>query len=235
MRPIVYLIPAHLDETGMHALPAYIIDALKDCQAFFVENERTARRFMKALWKDMVIDDYTWVLADKSTVQDPQVQASFKTLLKEGKHIGILSEAGCPGVADPGQVLAALAHAQDAVVKPLVGPSSILLALMASGLNGQQFTFNGYLPIDNLQRTQKIKELEQLSIKNNCTQLFIETPYRNNALLEALIKTCKPTTLLCIAANITGENEMIATRTIEQWRKKMPDLHKQPAVFVMQG
>lgn len=235
MKPTVYLIPTFLDESGLQTLPAYILDAIKQCHAFFVENERTARRFMKVIWKEMVIDDYQWILADKTTIEQPDTQSKFKRLLKEGKTIGILSEAGCPGIADPGQVLVALAHEQNILVKPLVGPSSIFLALMASGLNGQAFTFHGYLPIESVQRVQKIKEMETESHRKNGTQIFIETPYRNNQLLEVILKNCKPQTLLCIAANITGDKELIVTKSIEQWRKKLPELHKQPAIFLLQG
>jgi len=181
----------------------------------------------------MVIDDYEWFLADKASIQLPALVASFKTKLKEEKNIGIISEAGCPGVADPGQQLIAIAHASGATVKPLVGPSSILLALMASGMNGQQFSFVGYLPIDTTERIKAIRDMENESARKNCTQIFMETPYRNNQILESLVKTCKPATRLCIAANITGSNEFIQTKSIEQWKKKLPELHKQPVIFVL--
>ncbi|HEX4877297.1 MAG TPA: SAM-dependent methyltransferase, partial [Chitinophagaceae bacterium] len=143
---IVYLIPSLLHEDGMNAIPGYVKDAINDCQVFFVENERTTRRYFKRIWKDMVIDNYTWHIIDE------KAPAKFKKLLAEGNNIGIVSEAGCPGVADPGQSLIAVAQDMNAVIKPLVGPSSVLLALMGSGMNGQQFQFTGYLPIDNQQR-----------------------------------------------------------------------------------
>jgi len=181
----------------------------------------------------MVIDDYEWFVADKTTIKLPVTGTSFRNKLKEEKNIGIISEAGCPGVADPGQQLIAIAHANDATVKPLVGPNSILLALMASGMNGQLFTFVGYLPIDNTEKVKAIREMESESGRKNCTQIFMETPYRNNQLLESLVKTCKPSTRLCIAANITGSKEFIHTQSIEQWKKKLPDLHKQPVIFVL--
>ena len=181
----------------------------------------------------MVIDDYEWFVADKTTIKLPATGASFRDKLKEGKNIGIISEAGCPGVADPGQQLIAIAHASGATVKPLVGPNSILLALMASGMNGQLFTFVGYLPIDNTEKIKAIREMENESAKKNCTQIFMETPYRNNQMLESLVKACKPSTRLCIAANITGSKEFIHTQSIEQWKKKLPDLHKQPAIFCL--
>ena len=152
----VYLIPSLLQEEGLEAIPSYVLDAIKECKVFFVENERTTRRYFKRLWKEMIIDDYEWVnMSDTSGVSD-----TFKRKLKENKTIGIISEAGCPGVADPGQSLVDIAHQMDVEVKPLVGPNSILLALMASGMNGQQFQFHGYLPIDNQQRVKAIKDLE---------------------------------------------------------------------------
>ena len=180
----------------------------------------------------MVIDDYAWFTIHKA---EQEVIQQFKELLKQGKNIGIISEAGCPGVADPGQLLVAAAHEAGAIIKPLVGPSSILLALMGSGLNGQQFQFVGYLPIDTAERIKSLKELESESKRKNCTQIFIETPYRNNQLIETIIKVCQPSTRLCIAANLTSPSESIHTRSISEWKKKMPDLHKQPAIFCLLG
>ena len=226
----VYLIPSLLDENGLEAIPSYIIDAVKDCQVFFVENERTARRYLKQLWRDMIIDNYEWFATHKV---ENEVQNVFKEKLKEGKIIGIISEAGCPGVADPGQLLVAAAQEMNVAVKPLVGPGSILLALMASGMNGQQFQFIGYLPIDNQERIKAIKELEAESQKKNCTQIFIETPYRNNQLIEVLLKICKPSTRLCLAVDLTGKEEWIKTKTIEDWKKEKTDIHKRPAIFLL--
>lgn len=234
----VYLIPSTIDEASVHTIPAYVIEAVKDCQVIFAENERTARRFLKLLWKyylpeqTLVIDDYEWFAIHKA---EADVQLIFRSKLKEGKNIGIISEAGCPGIADPGQLLVNAAHDAGALVKPLVGPSSILLALMASGMNGQQFQFNGYLPIDPSGRAQAIKELETASRKKKTTQVFIETPYRNNQLVETLLKTCQPTTQLCIAADITGAGECIKTKTIAEWTKNRPDIHKHPAIFLIQA
>ncbi len=228
--PTVYLVPALLDEKGIHTLPLYVTDAIKNCQCFFVENDRTARRFLKQLWKEMPIDEYEWFVIHKT---EGNAVNAFKQKLKEGKNIGILSEAGCPGVADPGQLLVAAAQEMDVEIKPLVGPNSILLALMASGMNGQQFQFVGYLPIDIQQRIQAIKVLEAESQKKNCTQLFIETPYRNNQLLETLLKTCKPSTRLCLAVDITGEKEWIKTRSIGEWKKEKVEIHKRPAIFLL--
>ena len=226
---IVYLIPSLLQEEGTDAIPPYIIQAIKECKVFFVENERTTRRYFKKLWKEMIIDDYEWVnMSDNSQLSD-----TFSRKLKENKNIGIISEAGCPGVADPGQVLVDIAHQMNVEVKPLVGPNSILLALMASGMNGQQFQFHGYLPIDNQQRIKAIKDLEAESAKKKCTQIFIETPYRNNQLIEALLKNCNPSTKLCIAVDITGNKEWIKTKRITDWQKEKPDIHKRPAIFLL--
>ncbi len=232
---VVYLIPSLLTEEGLDAIPPYVMDAVKNCQIFFAENERTTRRYFKQVWKaclpgqEIVIDDYEWV-----TISDtPQVTAIFKKKLGEGKNIGIISEAGCPGVADPGQALIAIAQEMNVEIKPLVGPNSILLALMASGMNGQQFRFVGYLPIDNHQRSKAIKDLETESAKRNCTQLFIETPYRNNQLIEAILKTCDGSTKLCIAVEITGKKEWIKTKSVSEWRKETVDIHKRPAIFLL--
>jgi 16S rRNA (cytidine1402-2'-O)-methyltransferase len=226
----VYLIPAFLDESAPEVLPEYVIRSVKSCAVFFVENERSARRYLKKLWKEMEIDRYTWFVIHKA---EETVKQEFLNQLKQGKQIGILSEAGCPGIADPGQLLVAAAHQAGATVKPLVGPSSILLALMASGLNGQLFQFNGYLPVDAAGRNKKIRELEALSQRQSSTQVCIETPYRNQAMLQALLENCKPATRLCIAVNLTGPGESIRTKTIADWRKSVPGLQKQPAIFLL--
>jgi 16S rRNA (cytidine1402-2'-O)-methyltransferase len=226
----VYLIPTFLDETNVQTIPAYVLDAVKECQVFFVENERSARRYLKQLWKEMVIDNYEWHTIHKA---EQEVKDSFKKLLQRGMTIGIISEAGCPGIADPGQLLVETAHQMNASVKPFVGPSSILLALMASGMNGQRFQFVGYLPIDTGERIKVLKELENESLKKQCTQIFIETPYRNNQLTETICKTLNPSTKLCIAADITAESEMIQTKPIADWKKNMPDIHKHPAIFLL--
>ena len=232
----VYLIPAYLDDQNAKVIPPYVVEAVKECKVFFVENERSARRYLKSLWKDMIIDDYQWFTLDKHATgpaTNTETHKIFRQVVKEQKNIGIISEAGCPGIADPGQSLVELAHDCGALVKPLVGPSSILLALMASGLNGQQFQFVGYLPIDNDQRMKALKDLEQESSRKNCTQIFIETPYRNNQLLEAITKACTAGTRLCIAADLTGSNEFIQTKNINAWKQSLPDLHKRPVIFLI--
>ena len=228
----VYLIPTVLHEEALETIPAYVLDSVKDCSVFFVENEKTARRFLKKIWREMVIDDYKWFTIHKA---EENVKQQFLQLLSEGKHIGIISEAGCPGVADPGQLLVEAAQQKNYTVKPLVGPSSILLLLMASGMNGQCFQFHGYLPIDALERKRKIKELEADSIKRNCTQLFIETPYRNNALIKDILDNARPNTRLCIAVDITAASESIRTQKIADWKKEVPDIHKRLAIFLLLG
>jgi len=228
----VYLIPSVLDELAIHTIPAYIIEAVKDCQVIYAENERTTRRFLKSICKEIVIDDYEWFTIHKA---EEEQKNSFRQKIKEGKNIAIISEAGCPGIADPGQVLIELAQQLNVVVKPLVGPSSILLALMASGMNGQQFEFAGYLPIDNIERMKALKEMELTSQKKHSTQIFIETPYRNNQMIETLLKTCKPSTKLCIAAELTGVNEFVKTKTIAEWQKEKTDFHKKPVIFLLQS
>jgi 16S rRNA (cytidine1402-2'-O)-methyltransferase len=228
----VYLIPTFIDEENLQTIPAYILDAVKECNCFFAENQRSARRYLKQLWKEMVIDNYQWHTIHKA---EAEVKDAFKKLLQRGVTIGIISEAGCPGVADPGQLLVEAAHEMGATVKPFVGPSSILLALMASGMNGQSFQFVGYLPIDTAERIKSLIDLESESAKKNCTQIFIETPYRNNQLTESICKTLKPSTRLCIAADITGSNEYIKTKTIAEWKNKLPDIHKRPAIFLLQA
>jgi len=228
----IYLVPSVLDESAIQTIPTYIIDAVKDCQVIFAENERTTRRFLKSICKEIVIDDYEWFTIHKA---EEEQKNSFRQKIKEGKNIAIISEAGCPGIADPGQILIELAQQLDIVVKPLVGPSSILLALMASGMNGQQFEFAGYLPIDIGERMKALKEMELTSQKKHSTQIFIETPYRNNQMIETLLKTCKPTTKLCIAAELTGLNEFVKTKTIAEWQKEKTDFHKKPVIFLLQA
>ena len=230
MSSTIYLIPSVLDETATHTILPYIVDAVKNCQVIFAENERTARRFLKSICKEIVIDDYEWFAIHKA---EEEQKNNFRQKIKEEKNIAIISEAGCPGVADPGQALIELAQQMNATVKPLVGPSSILLALMASGMNGQQFEFIGYLPIEINERAKAIKELEITSQKKNSTQIFIETPYRNNQLIETLLKTCKPTTRICIASELTGANEYVKTKTVADWKKEKTDFHKKPVIFLL--
>lgn len=229
---MIYLIPSFLSDNAVETIPAYVMNAVRKCSVIFAENERTARRFLKSMDREIVIDDFEWHTLDKA--EEEQVSA-FREKIKEGKNIAIISEAGCPGVADPGQVLIREAQKLNAEIKPLVGPNSILLALMASGLNGQYFSFHGYLPIDNLERIKKIKQLELESLQKKCTQIFIETPYRNNKMLETILNHCNTSTRLCIACEITSPNEFIKTKTIDEWKKEKMDLHKKPTIFLFQA
>ncbi|MDE3126336.1 MAG: SAM-dependent methyltransferase [Bacteroidota bacterium] len=226
----VYLIPAPLYDGALHVLPAQILPVIQQCNAFFVEHEKTTRRYFKQLWKEMDIDAYTWFTIHKA---EEEVLAAFTTLLLAGKTIGIVSEAGCPGIADPGQILVAAAQQLQATIHPLVGPNAIIMALMASGMNGQRFAFEGYLPIDSVERKNKIKALENASRQHNSTQIFIETPYRNQALLQDLLQVCKENTLLCVGADITSATEVIVTKTIAQWKTTQLPLHKRPAIFLL--
>jgi 16S rRNA (cytidine1402-2'-O)-methyltransferase len=226
----VLLLPMLLHEEGWEAIPKDIDQWIKSCDVFFVENEKTTRRYFKKIWKEMVIDNYQWFTIHQ--VEEAQIN-NFIQILKSGKTIGIVSEAGCAGIADPGQLLVSAAQQLGATVKPYMGPSSILLSLMASGFNGQGFTFNGYLPIDATERKKKIQQLEQIVISNGIAQLFIETPYRNNQLLEAILQTCHPTTQLCIGVDITGPTESIKTAAIQYWKNNKPELHKKLAIFIL--
>ncbi len=228
----LYLIPVPLaDDAAAKSFTPYLVDTINSISEYIVENEKTARRFLKQAGlktpqSELVIHDYGKHNRDKA-------DADFFSGLMTGKDVGLMSEAGCPGVADPGADVVAEAHRRGVKVVPLVGPSSILLALMASGFNGQSFTFHGYLPIDKVQRAKKIKELETLAERNRQTQIFIETPFRNNQLLEEVLKSGNPQTRLCIACDITAADEMIATRTLADWKKQPPDLHKRPTIFLL--
>ena len=228
--PQVYLIPTILADGVTETLPAYLLPAVKECTVFFVENERSARRFLKSIWKEMVIDNYTWHIIHKA---EEEVLQQFAIHIKKGDIIGIISEAGCPGVADPGQILVAKAQELKAIVKPLVGPSSILLALMASGMNGQAFRFHGYLPIEASERKKSILMLEEEAIKKGIAQIFIETPYRNDGLVKDIFQHCKPATRLCIAADITAATESIITRKVQEWKTDIPTLHKRPVIYLL--
>ncbi|MEP6846552.1 MAG: SAM-dependent methyltransferase [Panacibacter sp.] len=230
--PEIYLIPCPLAPDANQTIPAYVLDAVRKCTVIFAENERTARRFLKSMDKMIVIDDFEWFTIHKAEEEQLSI---FKQKIKEDKSIAIISEAGCPGIADPGQILIAAAQEINCKITPLTGPSSILLALMASGMNGQHFEFCGYLPIDNLERIKKIKELEVASAKDGSSKIFIETPYRNNQLLEAILKTCNDSSLLCIGVDISASEETIQTKKISYWKNQIPELHKKPAIFLLQG
>jgi len=227
----LFLIPVPLAEEVAHkTFTPYLVDTINQIDTYIVENSKTARRFLKEAGlktpqKDLVVHDY-----GKHNRTD---LGQFFTELKAGKDVGLMSEAGCPGIADPGADIVAEAHKRGIKVVPLVGPSSILLALMASGFNGQSFAFWGYLPIDKEQRTKRIKDLDLSASRYKQTQIFIETPFRNNQMLEEVLKSCKPNTQLCIASNLTGEDEFIKTQSVYNWRKEELDLHKKPTIFLL--
>ncbi|MBS1558727.1 MAG: SAM-dependent methyltransferase [Bacteroidetes bacterium] len=229
----LYLVPAVIAENAEATIPSSVLTALKTIDHFLAENIRTARRYLSSLKLYDSIEQLTILLLNKDTTKD-----ELKFLLEplyQGKNIGVLSESGCPGIADPGAMAVAWAHENDINVVPLVGPSSVLLALMASGLNGQQFAFHGYLPIDAHEQARKIKELEKESIQKKQTQLFIETPYRNNQLVKNLLQNLRPQTRLCIAFNLTGQTEFIRTKSISAWKENTPVLGKEPAIFLFQA
>jgi 16S rRNA (cytidine1402-2'-O)-methyltransferase len=211
-------------------LPANFSQHINTLKIFIVEELRTARRFLRSSGYTQNFDDVTFFVLNEHT-DSREIETYLDMISKDS--IGLLSEAGVPCVADPGSEIVALAHRKNIPVVPLVGPSSILLALMASGLNGQNFCFNGYLPIDKKERERRLKDLEQLAIRENQTQIFIETPYRNNHLFESILNVCSPNTCIGIAANITQENAIHQTKTVSEWRKKPIDLHKQNAVFLI--
>lgn len=232
MQASLFLIPVTLGDTEhRRVLPEFNREVILGIHYFVVENLRSARRFLKKTDPAIVIDNLTFYELNKHT--SPEDVAGYLAPLAKGESVGVISEAGCPAVADPGADVVAIAQRKGYPVVPLVGPSSILLAVMASGFNGQSFAFHGYLPIDSAERTSVLKKLEARVYSENQTQLFIETPYRNNKLAEELLKTCRPSTRLCIASDITCADEYIRTRTVKKWQGKLPDLSKKPTIFLI--
>lgn len=228
----LYLIPVTLGETAIEkVLPAYNRDVINGIKHFIVENIRTARRFLKKTEPAIDIDSLTFYELNKHTDRN-QIDTYLKPL-DVGVNVGIISEAGCPAIADPGADIVAIAQSGNYDVVPLVGPSSILLSLMASGFNGQSFAFHGYLPIEASERVRKIKQLEQRIYNEHQTQLFIETPYRNLKLVEDIIRNCNSNTKMCIAMNITCDNEFIKTHSVKEWKNKLPDMNKKPCIFLL--
>ena len=227
----LYLIPTFLaPDTASQVLSPQVHEVIANTDYFFVENIRTARRFISELKLGKVIDQLHFYELNKDT-SEAEVISYFKQI-PYSQDIGVISEAGCPGVADPGALAVKVAHRFGCRVVPLVGPSSILLALMASGMSGQSFVFHGYLPIEKPAKIQKIKQLEQ-NVQKGQSQIFMETPYRNNQLLADLLANCRNDTLLCIAANLTASDELVKTQTIQQWKASPPDLHKKPTIFII--
>ncbi|WP_412985457.1 SAM-dependent methyltransferase [Pontimicrobium sp. IMCC45349] len=229
----LYLIPTRLgDNAPLEVLPISVKKIIEMVDDYIVENEKTARRFIKKVSSSKSQPSLKIHLLNKFT-QESELPSYLDACL-EGKPVGLLSEAGCPGVADPGADIVKIAHEKDIQVVPLVGPSSILLALMSSGMNGQSFTFNGYLPIDKGERKSTLKKLERISFDNNQAQIFIETPYRNNKMLEDICSVLQPNTRLCVACDITLPTEYIKTKSIKDWKHNKEDFHKRPAIFIIQ-
>ncbi len=228
----LYLIPSPMGESNpKHIFPDYNWEVISKIKYFLVENVRTTRRFLKLMDKSVVIDDLHFEVLDKHTKYEEY--SRYLNPLKNGESIGVISEAGCPGVADPGAEITLFAHQNNFDVVPLIGPSSILIAQMASGLNGQSFAFNGYLPIKGDKPIKELKRFELRSKQENQSQSFIEAPYRNMQLLEIMLKTLSPNTKLCIAAGLTTDQEFIKTKTIKQWKGKLPQIHKIPTIFIL--
>lgn len=229
----LYLIPVNLSDGPLgDCLPALNFEVISHLKYFIVENVRTARRFIKRCNPSADIGEMTFFELNRHT--DEGEIHSFLNPLRNGMPMGVMSEAGCPGVADPGAQVVSIAQAEGMKIVPLVGPSSILLSLMGSGFNGQTFSFHGYLPIEPKDRERKIRELEDLSGRHNMTQIFIETPYRNNKLLDSLIKTLRRDTKICVACDLTDpENETIITRTVSDWKKSEYNFDKRPAIFLI--
>lgn len=232
--PALYLFPVPLDNDAPleRSLPAYNLEPLRGIRHFIVENVRSARRFLRKCDREIDIDSLEFTVLDEHTAPE-EVPAMLRPLEHGGMPMGVISEAGCPAVADPGADVVAVAQRRGLKVVPLVGPSSILLALMGSGFNGQSFAFNGYLPIHQPQRGAKLREMERRIVREHQTQIFIETPYRNNRLIAELAATLPPDRLLCVASDLTGEKERILTQPLSRWAKSPLDYDKIPAIFLL--
>jgi 16S rRNA (cytidine1402-2'-O)-methyltransferase len=232
MQASLFLIPVTLEDTSLRkVLPEYNRDIVLQIKHFIVEDVRSARRFLKKTEPSVEIDGLRFYVLNKHT--SPSDVGGYLEPLDRGEHVGVISEAGCPAIADPGADVVAIAQRKHYPVIPLVGPSSVLLSLMASGFNGQNFAFNGYLPVDAQERALAIKKLESRVYAENQTQLFIETPYRNNKLVEDLLRICRPSTLLCIASNLTSGDESIRTLPVKAWEGRVPDLGRKPSIFLI--
>lgn len=233
METALYLLPVTLGDTAIDkVLPAYNAGIIREIKHFIVEDVRSTRRFLKKVDREIDIDTLSFYPLNKHT--SPEDISGYLNPLAEGHSMGVISEAGCPAVADPGADVVAIAQRRNLKVVPLVGPSSIILSVMASGFNGQSFAFHGYLPIEPNERSKRLKELEGRIYSEHQTQLFIETPYRNHKMLDDILKACRPQTKLCIAANITCEGEYIKTRTVKEWKgTALPDLSKIPCIFLL--
>ncbi len=232
METALYLLPVTLGDTTIEkVLPSYNKEIILGIKHFIVEDVRSARRFLKKVEQSINIDELTFYPLNKHT--SPDDIAGYLKPLENGNSMGVISEAGCPAVADPGADVVAIAQRKNLKVVPLVGPSSIILSVMGSGFNGQSFAFHGYLPIEANDRMKRLKELEQRVYNEHETQIFIETPYRNEKMMEDVLRACRPTTKLCIAANITCEGEYIKTKTLKEWKGHFPVLGKVPCIFLI--
>lgn len=234
MNPALYLIPVTLGETpNSFVLPDYNFEVIKKIRHFIVESRKSAVRFLISCDKNFPIDDCSFFELSEHTDKNQDL-SKILLPLENGNNMGIISDAGCPCIGDPGSRAVEIAHKKNLPVVPLVGPNSMIMALMASGFNGQNFAFNGYLPIKNGERENKIRQLENKVYKEDQSQLFIEAPYRNDKMLDAILKSCRQDTKLCIAAGITTEQQFICTKTIQQWKKtKKPELNRIPAIFIL--
>jgi 16S rRNA (cytidine1402-2'-O)-methyltransferase len=226
----VYLIPSFLSENATSTIPDYVMDAVRNSTVIFAENQRTTRRFLKKMDPSIQIDAFQWY-----TIQQESSDhiTEFRKCIQEGHAISIVSEAGCPGIADPGQELVAIAQENSIRITPLVGPNSILLSLMGSGLNGQHFEFVGYLPVKPIEREKKIKEIDIKIQKTGATVIFIETPYRNNSMMESILQSGHPNTRLCLAVDLTGTQQSIQTKSLQEWKKSALEIPKMPVIFLM--
>lgn len=229
--PKIYLLPVALGDNAFESVPDYVKKACMQLNHFVVEDERTARRYLRASGFTKSFDEVSLTVLNEHTPKEA-VSALLQPC-RDGHDIGIMSEAGCPGVADPGAQLVRLAHKEGFKVVPMVGPSSILLALMASGMNGQQFAFHGYLPVDQPLQKKKIKEMEQMVLRSGQTQIFMETPYRNMRLFQSVMETCLPDTQFCVACDLTLPGEYIHSASVKSWKHEKPELHKRPAIFLL--
>lgn len=227
----LYLIPSLLSENSLETVSPQVKYILENTSFYLVEHLKSARRFIRKVLPKRNIDELTFFVLNKRSSHE-EVGMFFKEI-PETQNVGVISEAGCPCIADPGNLAVSYAHQKGIEVMPLVGASSILMALMASGMNGQSFVFHGYLPIKQPQRVKKLQEIEREALKKQQTQIFMEAPYRNNQLLATILKSCHPKTRLCIASNITASDQFIQTKSILNWKKQIPDLHKKATIFVL--
>jgi len=228
---VLYLIPCSLHEGAEEAIPEYVKTLVQQLDFFIVENLKSARHYLRRIGYEKDFDKVQMIEMDKHSPE--KISEEFSSLLLSGRNVGLISEAGLPALADPGNNYVRFAHKNGVTVKPLTGPSSVTLALIASGMNGQQFRFHGYIAVKKEERIKQIQEMEQSAAKKEETQIFIETPYRNQSLLQDILTICHPQTQLCIAVNLTSPTEFIKAQSIAEWKRNIPDINKKPAVFLL--